>query len=659
MKRTLPISVFLLLAGIFSMQAQRIPVNPKAGAVSLEEVALTRYEADTTAAALILYEENIVTMSFDPSFSLSKMVSFRTRIKVLKEDGKKYADFKIPFSRDAADGEYVGNIRVTTYNLEDGAVRKAKLDKKYIFRENVTDKVGVYSFSAPEVRVGSVVEVSYEIKSNRYWDVPLINLQYEIPANRIDARMEYVDYLSYNKLVHGFLTPRFESEVQSRTFGIYNQVLSYNQIFDSYFAVDVPAMVEEPLSFCPDQYMSSVEYELSSFIVPGYVNRSYSRRWSDVDKAILESSIAKECHARNPQVAEYKALIAGIGQETDQIVAVRNAVAAVVRWNGKRGLVPESVGKTLRNGSGNGASVNAVMASALNGLGFSAEPVMIKLRSKGILADFHVSSEAFDTFILRITTPSGEVHYLDAASPDACLDVLDPDLLVDRGRLVVPEGNLSGWFDLRKLVRNSQMMTVTARVDEEGQVEGSVKIVGRNESSYTMKLRRRRAESEDAFIEELEKNTDLEISDFSFDGEDYGPLAGYTFSFTQEATVSGDYLYVRPFIFPFHSESSFRSPSRMIPIDFPYPESISYSYVLTIPDGYAVEQLPQPVHFVSSGIEADVRCQYAQPGPDRIQVRYTFKNESMVALAESYADIRAFWEQLCNIYKNTIVLKKL
>lgn len=659
MKRTLLISLLVLMAGLSSLQAQQIPVNPKAGAVSLEEVAMTRYEPDTTAAALILYEENIVTMSFDPSFSLSKMVSFRTRIKILKEDGKEYADFKIPYSRDAADGEYVSNIRVTTYNLEDGAIRKTKLDKKYIFRENVTEQVSVCSFSAPEVRVGSVIEVSYELKSKRYWDVPVIDLQYEIPANRIDARMAYVNYLSFNKVMHGFLTPRFETEVQSRTFNIYGNSLSYNQVFDSYFAVDVPAMVTESHSFCPDQYLSTVEYELSSFIVPGYVNNSYSRTWADVDKAILESPIAKECHVRNPRLAEYKERISGLDNEVEQIAAVRSAVMETVKWNEKRGLVPQSVSKTLKSGTGSAASINAVVASALNGLGFEAEPVLIKLRSEGVLADFHVSRDAFDTFILRIKTPSGEIHYLDAARSDAYPDVLDPNYLVDRGRLVVPEGYVSGWLDLRKLVKNVEMMTVQAQVDAGGQVSGSVRLEGKNESAYDMKHRRHRAESEEAFIESLEEDTDIEISDFSFEGDSYSPAATYAFSFTQEATVSGDYIYIRPFIFSFHSEGDFRSPTRVIPIDFTYAGSILYSYVLQIPEGYAVEQLPPTVRFVASGIQAEVRCQYVQAAPNRIQLRYSFKNESMLAAAEAYADIRAFWEQLCGIYKNTIVLKKL
>ncbi|MDT3366763.1 MAG: hypothetical protein LIQ26_05780, partial [Bacteroidota bacterium] len=159
-------------------------------------------------------------------------------------------------------------------------------------------------------------------------------------------------------------------------------------------------------------------------------------------------------------------------------------------------------------------------------------------------------------------------------------------------------------------------------------------------------------------IEDLEEGTDLEISDFVFKGDEYSPSAAYEFSITQEATVSGDHMYIRPFIFTFHSESSFRNPTRTIPIDFPYGESIAYTYLLEIPEGYVVEQLPRSVRLLASGIQAEARCQFAQTDPTHIQVRYTFKNETIIAPADTYQDIRTFWEQLCNIYKNTIVLKK-
>ena len=657
MKRFLLSTLLLLAVGTLPMLAQLVPVNPKEGAISKEEVAMTQYQGDTTAVALILYEENIVDISVDVSFSLKKQVFFRTRIKILKEDGKEYADFKIPVSRDPDDNEAVSGIRVTTYNLVDGAVKKTKLDKKYVFKENATDQVAVYSFSAPEVRVGSVIEVSYTLKSNRYWDIPLIDLQYEIPINCIDARFQYANYMAFNRLVHGARTPLYQTDSEVRTMRVGEQSIDYKLYSDIYRAVNVPALEEDSYSFCPDQYLSAVEYELSSFSVPGYVYRDYSKTWSDVDEAVLDSPIVKECHTRYPDLAECKEKVSGIEDETEQICTVRNYVMNSVSWNGKRGLVPESVSKTLKSGTGSTASVNAAVASALNGLGFKADPVLIKVRSEGILADFHVSSSAFNTFILRVTTPGGAVHYLDAARSDAYPDVLDPDYLVDRGRLILPHGQ-SEWVDLQKLVKNSQVMSVQAKVDEDGQVSATVIVNGKNEYAYSMKRRRHNADSEEAFIEDLEEGTDLEISDFVFKGDEYSPSAAYEFSITQEATVSGDRMYIRPFIFTFHSESAFRNPTRTIPIDFSYGESIAYTYMLEIPEGYAVEQLPKSVRIVASGIQAEARCQFAQTDPTHIQVRYTFKNDTLIAPADTYQDIRTFWEQLCNIYKNTVVLKK-
>lgn len=642
------------------LRAQKIPVNPKAGAVSIEEVSMTDYPADTTAAALILYEENRINLTPNANLEITKRVSFRKRIKILKETGKEYADFKIYYSRDANDGEYVADIRVTTYNLDNGAIKKTKLDKQYIFRENITDKTAVCSFSAPEVRVGSVIEVSYEMKSDRYWDIPLVELQYDIPANRIEARLEYTNFFSFNKLVHGFLTPRYEQEISNRHLGISGgQSLDYTLVMDIYHAIDVPAMQTEGHSYCPDQYLSAVEYQLSAYVVPGYLNRSFSQQWSDVDKALIGSPVVKECHVRNSRLSEIKEQAAAIEDEVEQIAFVRKLVTDIVKWDGKKGFVPVAVGKTLKNGTGSSASINAIVASVLNEMGYKADPVMIKLRSEGLLADFHVSSDAFSTFILRIVTPSGAIHFLDAARSDAYVDVLDPNYLVDRGRLITESGIACGWLDVRSLVKNTEMVNVSALVSENGEVSGAVHVSGKNESAYEMKRDYHSAESEEVFIAEMEEEGNCEISGFEFSGNEYSPAATYRFNFTQEATVSGDYLYIRPFLFPFHSETSFINPTRVIPIDFPFAESILYNYILEIPEGFVIEQLPQSTHMTAAGIQAEVRCQFGRSDDHHIQVRYNYKNNTMLAPAESYADIRVFWEQLSNLYKTTIVLKKV
>jgi hypothetical protein len=53
---------------------------------------------------------------------------------------------------------------------------------------------------------------------------------------------------------------------------------------------------------------------------------------------------------------------------------------------------------------------------------------------------------------------------------------------------------------------------------------------------------------------------------------------------------------------------------------------------------------------------ASCRCVVSPEGV--IGLQFSFRNSSLMAMASEYENLRAFWEQLCNIFEGTIVLKK-
>ena len=151
--------ILSLLALVVPASAQSVKVNPKAGAISEEEVSMSSYPLDTAAAAVYLVDIQEIAIRTDDVLNLDMHTRTYQRIKVLKDGAKSLADFKVVYSKDAN----VGSVRVTTYNWENGKVVKSKLERKYIFRDKVSENVFSVTFTAPEVRVGSVVEVSFEV----------------------------------------------------------------------------------------------------------------------------------------------------------------------------------------------------------------------------------------------------------------------------------------------------------------------------------------------------------------------------------------------------------------------------------------------------------------------------------------------------------------
>ena len=261
--------------------------------------------------------------------------------------------------------------------------------------------------------------------------------------------------------------------------------------------------------------------------------------------------------------------------------------------------------------------INALTASALNAVGFTAEPVMIRRRSEGVLFDFHASINTFDTFILKVTSPDGsQSWFLDAAREYGYLNVLNPAFLIPQARLIHLDG-IGQWVDLTNLTKqNRANEMVTTQFSPEGNLVGKASISAVGLASYSVKSHYDDFDTEDGYLDELESDEGLQVQEFEINKE-YGPSTTVTYTFEKELDDTGDRLYINPFLSTFHSAS-----------DFPCPP-----------------------------VKGRLQFQAKNLGR-QISVSYRFSMEATQVLPESYQDLRLFWEKAAGIEKSTIVLKK-
>ena len=651
MKKT----AFLIAALTFSFlaAAQTIPVNPKFGSVSDAEIDMTVYSPDTSAVAVMLYREYTMDLVIsEVSGVIVKDITVHERIKVLKEEGKRFGDFSFLYLNSNSTKEAYSGVKVETFNRENGKVVRTKMSKKFDFDEKYAEDVRRRSFSAENVKVGSVIEVAYKFSSPRYYAIDDIDIQLTIPVNQTHIEVGYAEYFGVNRTQRGSVPTRYRKDNRIANLP---GATSYEVNLDVFDAVDVPALPAESHSFCPDQYRGAITYDLSSVVIPGVVFESISMKWPDVDKAISESDIFRVCKGKFRDAKELEVALTGVEGDEARIAAVRNYVVGKVKWDEESQLVPDDAREILKRGSGSDADINALTASALNTLGYTAEPVMIRRRTSGMLIDHHISLRSFDTFILRVTAPGGQgPWYLDAARDEGYLNVLNPLFLVEKAR-VIPFNGSGEWVDLTNLTRSHVSELVKMRMEPDGTLTGSAQIVANQEDSYLVKAHYNSFDTEDAFLEDIESDEHIEITAFEIKKE-YGPTAEISYSFEKE-NEAGSLLYIQPVLSSFHSSSDFRKEERKLPVDFPYPESITYSFSLEIPEGYVVEELPEKVGLTFPSLEGRIQFATQQVG-NIVSVLYRASLGKMLVLPEEYADLRLFWETAIGVEKSTIVLKK-
>ena len=652
------LSVIFFSVGALQLSAQSVKVDGRFGKVSDAEVMMEAYPLDTSAVAVVLCENGSIRMSVRSDGALVSTLSYNVRYKILKEDGVRYADFEIPYYWLPELKETVSGINVVSYNNVGGKTVESKMPRNLIFQEIVSDNLRLCKFTAPDVRVGTVIDVQYRVSSDMYWIIDDFYLQKDIPVNEVEYSVMLPDMFQFSKHVRGYVPVGFSESSGSGRFMFMGTSLPFTEITHRYSATDVPAMKKEPYMYNTSQYMSAVSYDLSSFQMPGYLAKTFSTRWQDVDDDLLESSVGKCVRAACPLKDEVNAAKASSASEEDLIMNICSLVKGKVSWNGDVRLYPDLPGNVLHSASSSNAGINAVIASALNYAGFLVEPVVLKRRSSGLLLEYRPETSAFDTFILRVVTPSGKIHYLDGMSYNGYLDILPVDFLVANARILRKDG-MSEWTDITGLCRNSRTYVVNADASE-GLVKGKMQIRFTGEDSYAFKTEYKGYDSRDEYISAFESENSVSIDGFDMTGT--GGMSSYCsvmFDFEQKGTVAGDMMYVNPFIVRFHSASSFSAPERKYPVDFPYRTTISYVYRLKVPEGYVLEQLPESMAMTLDAIGSSVRLVCSGQGAGYVSLRYDFILGRMRGDAADYEYIREYWGYLSRIYDNVIVFRKI
>ncbi|HEY4932237.1 MAG TPA: DUF3857 domain-containing protein [Terriglobales bacterium] len=148
--------------------------------VSAEEVKMTTFAEAPGASAVILYRQVDRDDSQVPTFENNYY-----RIKILTEEGRKYADIEIPFIKEAE--KDVVQIKARTVQ-PDGSIKTFDgqiFDKTLVKAKGL--KYRAKTFTLPNVQPGSIVEYSYR----KYFGFTLYNAHWIVSADLFTKRAKF------------------------------------------------------------------------------------------------------------------------------------------------------------------------------------------------------------------------------------------------------------------------------------------------------------------------------------------------------------------------------------------------------------------------------------------------------------------------------------
>ncbi len=573
--------------------AQDLPNLPP---ITAEDLALKDNLAAPGAAAMILY---YAVDTDNTKFTETCAV----RIKVFRDEGKKYATVEIPYN----DKETrVEEIRARTVGPDGNAAEFA--DQIYD-REIVKAKrfrVNAKVLTLPNVQAGSIIEYSYRLHYRggipdvfRNPSGYLVTTAFTYPAAEWVVQRDLF-------LRHGHFTlrPAGKSEIREYYVAMPKDV-GLRRMGDGRLQLDIdniPAYEEEEYSPPEENLKTRVDlyYALGFFEPTGYWMRYAERLAEKYDSFLKKSKVIEREAARLAAPGDSEeAKLREIYARVQQIRAVSYEADKTEKEKKQENLKEnKNAEDVLTRGYAFGNEINLLFVALARAAGFEAYPVLVSSRKRAFFMKEFPNEYQLNAMVVTVRT-SKSVLYLDPATrfcPFGVLPWEETDaggIRVDRFRPDVGSTPVSKSTDA--VTRREAEL----RLNEEGQLSGKVKVLYFGQEALSVRLNaiqedevERRKQLEESMKNAFAPGAAIKLVGVEgWEGSEVPLKVEFEIEVPNFATKAGRRLVLPLGVFHTNQKNPFPSPQRVHPIYFSYPQETYEDVKLELPPGMQTESL--------------------------------------------------------------------
>lgn len=647
---------FFIITGIFTVAAQE---KFKFGEVPASDLSMTVYPEDTTAIAVSLYEDCEVRYNYERN-SFQVVTYYTVRMKVLKPAGLDRANVLLQYYTgiSRAESESISNIVGYTYNMVNGKTERTKLSKNHIFEEKTSDRWRRLKIAFPNVKQGSVFDLKYEKKSPFYSYLDDYVFQGSIPVRYSRYKVTIPEYFVFRKRSSGYEPVEYSEKKESLVFVLEGgNRLSCSAQEMTFVAVNLPAMKSDSYVWNMNDYLTRVIFDLMSVNISGAYYKDFTTTWPEIDKQLNDNErFGKQLRLSNLMKEELAAVLKDNMSSHEKVVAILDLVKEKITKNDENVLYIDNLRKAIKEGKGSSAEMNAALICLLTDAGFNAYPVVLSLRSRGRIFSPFPTQKALNYFLTGVDI-DGKPAYMDASDKYGAVNVLPPDCMVQEARCIF-KNQPAIWVDLHELGRNSTRDVITASFNEDGKLSGNVQRLMTGVPCITWCRNVDKQKSAEDTQTELETELNMRISDFE-QGTPQNVSVMEKFSFeSNETTSGGEFIYINPLIFPHIKDHPFKAETRKLPVEFSYPYEHWTTVNLVIPDGYALDGLPEP-QIITLGNQQISYSYQIQKTENIVQAFQRIIVRQTLYPAMDYQKVRDFWAQIAAKNNEQLVLKRV
>ncbi len=648
--------------------------EPNFGKIDLSDLEMTRYAKDTTADAFMLFDNGSTKFSLNLEHKFQFVFERHFRIKIFKKSAFNLANFKFDMYNSNSSKEVLSNLKASTFNLVNGKVIQTKLNKDNIFQEEKKNH-NTKKFAFPEVKEGSIIELSYSITSDFLYNIRGWNFQYHYPA--LWSQYNYVipEYFEYRPFSKGYLPYAISKEEQGETTFNYHhdavfEFASHTQAYDEKIVAktkditvatkDVPAFISEPNIDCEDNYIESIDFELSSIQYPYQMRKNYAQTWESVNKEMNEDDEFGQLLKSKGFISDtVKSICKDKATNLDKASAIYYHVQKRMKWNESYSLYSRrGLKKPYEERTGNSSEINLLLTLMLQTAGLNASPVLFSTRDNGNGFEFYPTVSKFNSVLTKLEI-DGQTYLLDATDEFCPMGTLPANDINVKGRVV--NDDKGDWVTLDNSIRYRETKSYFLKILPDGKLTGN--IIGKYDGYAGINYREHLSheKSTDDYIRKMQEHfKGLTINGYSIVNKDNinNTLTdSLNVEIADNVEIMGDKILFQPLLFETINKNKYTLEDRKYPVNYNYPISEVYLFNYTIPEGYEVESVPQ-ARTIKLQDNSIVMSYITQADANRIMIIFKRTINKVMFLPDEYLNLKEFYNQLVKKHSEQIILKK-
>lgn len=647
MKRILLLTLFLPFIGL----AQKTKVL-EIGQTTIDELKMSVYEKDSTANAVVLYEEALRYIDESRSYDFS--TDHYYRVKILTDQGKEKANISI----DLYKKEKIYDIEAVTYNLENGVMKKVKISDSDVFTKTLSENYRRISFTLPAINPGSVIEYSYTVTSP-YPGIDSWYFQSDIPKKESYFSTLLIANWKYKKRLNGPLKLS-TSEGSVKKNCIYIEGIGRGHCNAlTHGMKDIPAFKKEKYMTSKENFISKLSYDLESFTNTDRRVTKYTTSWEEADLTLKKRFLNHQSERTSFFRRKLPETIRTTTDKLNKAKAIFNFIKNHYTWNKRNWHTAKiNIKESFKEKSGAIHDINLSLYNSLQSENIESYIVLLSTRKNGIPSKIYPIITEFNYIIVKAVI-NGKEYFLDASDKKYSFGHIPFKCLNGEVR-VLDFKNGGYWQYIKSKRRSNKSYRVSAVLNEDFEFEVEAKT---NYSGYYAYNIRKELETlgKEKYSQSIESDiSDSEITSYEVQNEDALEL---NLIENLKMTIDPDFenterISFNPIFFDRTLQNPFKSKERLFPVDYGYPRRFSYFFKFKIPENYKVVSLPKKIAKKLSNNSATYVYQVSEDA-GLINVYIKFQLSKSIFSSAEYFYLKELYKSIVESEDSAIKLEKI